>query len=60
MKKNVAVRLELCQMISDGLVDKDDVLLELLSRTTPSKVRELIEMFTIPDEEELQELVEDN
>jgi len=45
MKKKNAIRLELCQLISDGLLDKDLVLLELISRTPPGKIRELIEIL---------------
>jgi hypothetical protein len=53
MKKQNANRLELCQLISDGLIDKDTALLELIARTAPGKIRELIQELTPPDQEEM-------
>lgn len=56
MNKN-AIKLELCQMISDGLADKDMVLLDLLSRTSDDIVKEMISVLSMPDvkEEDVQE-----
>lgn len=56
MNKN-AIKLELCQMISDGLADKDMVLLDLLSRTSDDIVKEMISVLSMPDvkEESVQE-----
>ena len=56
MNKN-AIKLELCQMISDGLADKDMVLLDLLSRTSDDIVKEMIHTLSMPDvkEEDVQE-----
>ena len=56
MNKN-AIKLELCQMISDGLADKDMVLLDLLSRTSDDIVKEMIRTLSMPDvkEEDVQE-----
>ena len=55
MNKN-AIKLELCQMISDGLADKDMVLLDLLSRTSDDIVKEMIRTLSMPDvkEEDVQ------
>jgi len=50
--KNNKVRLELCQLISDGLINKDTALLELIARTPPAQIRELIQELTPSDQEE--------
>jgi hypothetical protein len=44
-------------MISDGLADKDMVLLDLLSRTSDDIVKEMISVLSMPDvkEEGVQE-----
>ena len=49
--ENNKIRLELCQLISDGLIDKDTALLELIARTPPDKIRELIQELTPTDQE---------
>ncbi len=46
MKKQNKDRLELCRLIDEGVVDMDMALLELISRTTPSKIKELIKDLT--------------
>jgi hypothetical protein len=51
MKKQNADRLELCQLISDGLINMETALLELLSITPPFKVRELIRELMPSDQE---------
>lgn len=43
------LKLELCQMISDGLVDKDMVLLELLGKAPDDLVSQMIEVYSNPE-----------
>ncbi len=50
MKKQTKDRLHLCQLITDGLVDMEYALLELLNVTPPAKVRELTKKLLDYDE----------
>ena len=43
------LKLELCQMISDGLVDKDMVLLELLGKASDDLVSQMIKVYSNPE-----------
>ena len=49
MKKQNKDRLELCKLIDEGVIDMDMALLELISRTTPKKIKELIKDLTDED-----------
>lgn len=44
-----SLKLELCQMISDGLVDKDMVLLELLGKAPDDLVSQMIKVYSNPE-----------